>query len=206
MILREKILLGLAGAATIGAGIVHLPALFSPPAAPSERVSIDFPTLTAKVKVNLDEGKATDREERVLAAATTEWPRNPLRERPLIIDDKIDPVSPSAEYVVPLPKYVGFLSIGDKVIAIIDGQNYIPGEAIEGGEFTLSQIYPNHIELIRRGANDSVNVRLEKPDGAESPQRTKTLQTTRPLEIKPPPGITVPQIIEPSEITGDRNE
>jgi hypothetical protein len=162
MILREKIILGLAVIASIGAGISYAPALLSPTAAVSKRVPIDFTALIEKVQVSLKQGESKDREERVLATATTKWLRNPLRERPLIVEERIEPKAPPAEYVVPLPKYVGFLSIGEQLIAIIDGQDYRPGEAIEGGEFKLSQIHPDHIELLRRGATDPVQVPLEE--------------------------------------------
>ncbi|MGJ8695192.1 MAG: hypothetical protein ACSHYF_02665 [Verrucomicrobiaceae bacterium] len=163
MILREKILLGLVGVSAIGAVIVYAPALLSPPAAASTRTPIDFPALVAKVQQNLKEGESTNREKRVLAAATTEWVRNPLRDRPLVLEEQKDLSAPLAEFVVPLPEYVGYLNIGGKVIAIIDGQDYRAGEMIEGGEFQVSQIHSDHIELLRRGATDPVNVPLEKP-------------------------------------------
>ena len=53
---------------------------------------------------------------------------------------------------------------GDRTLidAIIDGLDYRPGEAILGGEFQLFQIYPDHIELLRSGATDPVDVSLEK--------------------------------------------
>lgn len=172
MILREKILLGLVGATAIGAVISYLPALLSPEAAASKRVPIDFTALITEVQVSLKEGESTDREERVLAAATTKWLRNPLRERPLVVEEQIKPLAPPPEYVAPLPKYVGFLGIGDQLIAIIDGEDYRPGDAIKGGEFKLSQIYPDHIELLRRGASDPVNVPLEKAQITGKPKNT----------------------------------
>ena len=225
MILREKILLGLVGVAAIGAGIMYVPALINPPAAKSKREPVDFPTLRTKVQLNLKEGESTDREERVLAAATTKWLRNPLGERPLTIDPTVEPTTAPPKYVIPLPKYVGFLSSGNKLIAIIDGHNYSIGDAIEGGEFTLSQIHAEYVQLLRRGANDPVNVPLEKPQSAELPQSIRPpeivepMETPEPLEIiRPsgilgPPGIIRPpenvkpsDIIGPPQISGDSNE
>ena len=153
MTLREKIILGLAATAAIGAGIYYASGLSSPAAASPKVVRTDFSPLIARVQVSLEQGELTDREERVLAAATTQWLRNPLRERPLLTQDTETP---------PLPKYIGFINTGSQPIAIIDGLDYRPGEAIKGGEFQLSKIHPDHIKLLRRGATDPVDVPLEK--------------------------------------------
>jgi hypothetical protein len=135
--------------------------LSNPTAASPGPVRTDFSALIAKVQVSLKQGELTDREERVLAAATTQWLRNPLRERPLLTQN-----SESS----PLPKYIGFINIGPQPIAIIDGLDYRLGEAIQGGEFRLSQIHPYHIKLLRRGATDPVDVPLEKAPTTGGPQ------------------------------------
>ena len=153
MTLREKVILSLAATAAIGAGLFYASALFSPAAASPALVRTDYSALIATVQVSLKQGELTDREERVLAAATTPWLRNPLRARPLVTQN-----SESS----PLPKYIGFINTGSQPIAIIDGLDYRPGEAILGGEFQLFQIYPDHIELLRSGATDPVDVSLEK--------------------------------------------
>lgn len=156
MTLREKIILGLAATAANGAGLYYAFTLSSPPLASSEPVRTDFSALIAKVQVSLKQGALTDREERVLAAATTQWLRNPLRSRPLLSQDS------GSSPAIPLPKYIGFINTGSQPIAIIDGHDYRPGEAIQGGEFQLARIYPDYIELLRRGATDPVDVPLEK--------------------------------------------
>lgn len=163
MILREKILVGLVAAAAVGAAMTYAPAVFSPDAAESKRKPIDFATLSTSVQVNLKKVAASDREKRLLAAATTEWLGNPLRDRPLEAEEPDKPDFELPEYIVPLPVYVGYIRIGDKEIAIIDGQDYRPGETLSGGEFQLVQIYPDHVELLRRGAVDPVKVPLEEP-------------------------------------------
>jgi len=153
MTLREKVILGLTATAAIGAGLYYAAGLASPKAASPEPVRADFTALIAKVQVSLREGELTDREERVLAAASTQWPRNPLRDRPLLTQES---------ELLPLPKYIGFINSGRQPIAIIDGQDYRPGELIQGGEFQLSQVHLDHVKLLRRGATDPVDVPLEK--------------------------------------------
>jgi len=157
MTLREKVILGFAATAAIGAGLYYASASSSPTVASAESVRTDFSALIAKVQVSLKQGELTNREEDVLAAATTQWLRNPLRSRPLLTQNR------ESSLATPLPKYIGFINTGSEPIAIIDGYDYRPGEAIQGGEFKLAQIYPGYIELLRRGATDPVDVPLEKP-------------------------------------------
>jgi hypothetical protein len=157
MTAREKFILGLIAAAAIGAGIYYGVTMSSVLPASSKPVRTDFSALIAKVQVSVKQGELTDREERVLVTATTPWLRNPLRSKPLVWQGV------GSSPATPLPKYIGFINTGPQPIAIIDGYDYRPGEAIQGGEFQLTHIYPDHIELLRRGATDPVDVPLEKP-------------------------------------------
>ncbi len=200
MILREKILLGLVGVAAVGAVASYLPAILNPPAGVSARTPIDFSSLTVKVQTSLKKGESTSREKDILAAATTNWLRNPFRDRLLVVEEREEPVvaAPTAEYIAPLPEYVGFLSIGDRLIAIIDGQDYRAGEPIDGGEFQLLRIFSDHIKVLRRGASDPVDVPLAKPfingkpqeltaDPDENEEDGSSSDSERPLVPGPPP-------------------
>lgn len=157
MTLREKVILGITATAAIGAGLYYAFGISSSSSASNNSARTDYSALIAKVQVSLDQGELTDREERVLAAATTQWIRDPLRSRPLLSQGS------ASLGMTPLPKYIGFINTGPQPIAIIDGRDYRPGDAIQGGEFQLAQVYPDHIELLRRGATDPVDVPLEKP-------------------------------------------
>ena len=161
MTLREKIILGLAATAVMCAALYYASGLSSPTAASPKLARTDFSALITSVQASVAQGELTEREEHVLVGATSQWLRSPLREQPLVMPD-IEPEEslpgPSA-----LPQYVGYIDIGSQPIAIIDGYDYRAGEAIQGGEFKLSRIYSDHIELLRRGATDPVEVPLEKP-------------------------------------------
>jgi hypothetical protein len=164
MTFREKVILGLVGVAAVGAGLHYAFESFAKPDNLTKRKRIDHTALMTTVQVSLQKGELTDREERVLAAATAQWIRNPLREQPLV------PANTKSAPQSPLPKYIGYIDTGLKVIAIIDGNDYRPGEPLLGGEFQLLSIYPDHIELLRRGASDPVDVPLEKPQITQQPQ------------------------------------
>lgn len=158
---REQIILGLTAAAAIGGALYYaIPWFGTNPGAP-EIERTDFSALIARVQVGLKQGELTDREEQVLAAAATQSLRNPLRPRPLIPTD--DGTTPA----IPLPKYTGFINTGPRPIAIVDGRDYRPGEAVKGGEYHVAQIYPDRVELLRRGATNPVRVPLEKPQVPE---------------------------------------
>ena len=154
---REKIILGFCGAAVIGAGVFYAVDISEQPSADLGANHPDFSSLVLKAKASLSEGELTMREERVLALATSQWVRNPLRSRPLM------PHGDESEPMDLLPSYIGFINTGPQPIAIIDGRDYRVGEWITGGEFEVVQVKADHIRLLRRGAIDAVKVPIEKP-------------------------------------------
>lgn len=162
MTLREKILLSLSATAAVGGGLYYAFGAFNPSGSAPQVNKKDYTALIAGVRVNLDQGKLTGREERVLAAATTRWLNNPLRERPLLTQ--------ITEKEPPLPTYSGFIDIGSHPIAIIDGRDYRAGETIKGGEFQLSEVFPDHVEVLRHGATDPINIPLEQVQPTGEPQ------------------------------------
>lgn len=154
MTFREKVLLSLSATAAIGGGLYYGFGALNPSDSAPQVNKKDFTALITQVRVNLDQGKLTNREKRVLAAATTRWLNNPLRERPLLTRIKEDEP--------PLPTYTGFIEIGSRPIAIIDGRDYRAGEAIKGGEFKLSEVFADHVEILRHGATETIKVPLEQ--------------------------------------------
>ena len=133
MTTREKVLLSLCGVAAIGGGIYLTASLNSrakkdvPAAGPK-----DYTGLITKVQVGIKTGQLTARENGVLQAASTPWLRNPLRSTPL------EAIKPEEESKVVLPKYVGYINIADRPIAIIEGVDYRVGDILDGGIFKHS--------------------------------------------------------------------
>lgn len=158
---REKIFLGITAAAAVGALVYYASGAARTASAAPKAKRADFTALITNVQVSLSRGQLTDREERVLAAAAMRWQRDPLLERPLVTQ-KRETEEEIEIAAAPLPQYIGFIDIGPQPIAIVDGRDYRAGEMIEGGEFQLSQIHPDHIKLLRRGATEPVDVPLEQ--------------------------------------------
>lgn len=153
---REKVLLSLCATAAVGAGIYYATGLLNSSKEAVEVKAKDYTPLITLVQVDLKKGELTNREKNVVTAATNRWLRNPLRSQPLVVEKQITETRQ-------LPKYTGFIDIGDRPIAIIDGTDYRVGETLQGGEFKLTSITPGHVELLLNGAKESITIPLEKP-------------------------------------------
>lgn len=173
MILREKILLGVVGVAATAAAIYHLSTTLGSEDELAPRKVIDYASLTGKVQASLSEGKFTWIEESISKAVWTELERDPLKPKPLVIDRKSDDGNQSAEGEDPLPKYLGFIEVGTTTIAIIDGEDYRPKEMLEGDEYFLAGIWPDHVMLIRQGSVDPIKIPIEKEQVLAGPKFEK---------------------------------
>ena len=82
----------------------------------------------------------------VLQKAQIEWKRDPLlqikqkmsqeekeQHRPLVLEKKI--------------LYTGFLQMGDKRLAILNGIEYEIGDRLESGDLIVRDIYPDHVVI-----------------------------------------------------------
>jgi len=161
MTTREKVILGLTAAAAIGAAVYFAFPTSGMNASSPQAVRTDHSALVARIQVTLAQGELTALEEHALEAAVTQWLRDPLRPRPLVA------LGSGMGAGIPLPKYTGFINTGSQPTAIIDGRDYKSGDSVRGEEFRLAGIYPERIELLRRGATVPVHVPLEIPQVEE---------------------------------------
>lgn len=155
---REKILFVLVGIAVLGAGLKYAYKSFAQPDDLVRKSRADQKKLMTTVQASLKQGNYTGRERRVVEAAISPWARDPLLKNQLSLNET------SSKSQSPLPKYFGYINTGSKIIAIIDGVDYQSGEFIPGGVFQVLQIYPDHLEILRRGASDPIDILLEKPE------------------------------------------
>lgn len=185
MILREKILLGLCGVTALGAGIYYVPDLLESDVKPVSKAATDYTSLFDSVQTSLRRGELTNREERILNTAASQWTSSPIRvlplppppEKPVEEDTSTD----EPKIQIPFPQYIGYIRIGTHEVAIIDGVDYRAGDLIQGGEFKLFQILPDRIKVIRRGTASAVDVFLEKPKTNEDLE----FEATSPKDFSP---------------------
>lgn len=155
---REKIILGIMTVAVIGGGL-HLasPSGRRPAALPARPAGPDLTALVTEVQAGLRESRLNDREEKIIALAETPWSRTPFLPRALPASAGWVDQQPERDR---LPVYTGFLAIGNRVLALIDGRDYRKNELLAGGEFRVAGIFPDRVELIREGAATPVRIPL----------------------------------------------
>ena len=156
---REKVILGITALAAIGGGLHFAISPSGEQRSSSAAEREDFNELIAVVQENLRQGEPSDREEYVLATASTQWLRDPLRPRPL------ESTANGTTVEIPLPRYTGFINTGPRPIAVINGRDYRAGESVQGGEFQVMEVHPDRVELLRRGASDPVQIPLGQTSG-----------------------------------------
>lgn len=101
-------------------------------------------------------------EEYMIAAAVAPWGENPFLKVKLEENDAPDKLS----VTVPEPKvplvYSGFIELGDRRLAILNGREYEPGDALEISGYSLLAVYPSHVELKWLDSDDVRVVPLEE--------------------------------------------
>ena len=95
----------------------------------------------------------------VLEKAETPWKRDPLiqiKPRPTVEEEKQEPVLTTKMI------YTGFLQMGDKKLAIINGMEYETGDRLEPGGFLLQSISPTRVVIAPRGKKSkSISLPME---------------------------------------------
>jgi hypothetical protein len=82
----------------------------------------------------------------VLQIAETEWKQDPLMHlRPKISKEEIEARQPLVLESKIL--YTGFLQMGDKRLAILNGIEYEVGDQLEPGGLVVRGIHPNHVVI-----------------------------------------------------------
>ncbi|QTA79322.1 Uncharacterized protein dnl_15840 [Desulfonema limicola] len=64
---------------------------------------------------------------------------------------------------ISLPKYSGYLSMGNKKFAVLNGSEYQAGENLESSSYVIEKIYPDKV-VIRKNNENEIIVPIEKSD------------------------------------------
>ena len=86
----------------------------------------------------------------ILDKAQTAWRQDPfiqLESKKVEVDTGPEPVLDARV------KYTGFLQMGDKRLAIINGMEYEAGDQLEPGGLIIRNILPNHVVVAPAGKN-----------------------------------------------------
>jgi hypothetical protein len=102
----------------------------------------------------LDKFRLSQREIQTVKFSAEAWPKDPLAP---------EPPKPEGEVEKDKFQYTGYISMGDKVLAVINGREYQVGEQLESGGFEVLSISPEAVEIQAQGRKDKVRVPYQDP-------------------------------------------
>jgi hypothetical protein len=153
---REKIIVGIM-VLTVGYGAIELllPRTQTGAAAPAAQGTESLNTFIAKV-ADAAKGAASESSALVVQKAEAGWNQDPF----LVIRKPPPPPAEARapkETARPAPNltYSGFLEIGPKRLAIINGMEYEAGDRVNPGAFSIKSILPNKV-IITSAQGDTV--------------------------------------------------
>lgn len=113
-----------------------------------------------EISKGMKNGGASDAERYILSNAEKPWGEDPFFNEESILKEK--PATPDrADTRLPLFSYSGFISMGNRNLAIIDGQEYGIGESLEPDGFVVKSITPVQVVLSLPDGEPDIVIVLE---------------------------------------------
>lgn len=145
---REKIILGLAVLALIYLGVVFL---FPGPGSTVSQLETDEISaegLVTEVAQSLARYHLTETERTLLEKAQAPWPSDPFIAATLSSSGERKPAGETITEAGPEGfSFTGYVEIGTRRLAIINGEEYETGDRITGSPFTVRGISPQQVLL-----------------------------------------------------------
>jgi hypothetical protein len=166
MTTREKIIVGMAVLALGYGGIeLFLPRAKNAPVPPPSQALEGLNTFIAKIADATKTGSA-EANAHVMRKAESPWRQNPFLKMAKAAPEPRPPAPDSGvkppERPKPSLKYTGFIDMGERRLAIINGLEYETGDQVEPGDFRIKSILPNKVVLIySRGAAAPIELPLQ---------------------------------------------
>jgi hypothetical protein len=163
---REKVLIALMIIA-IGYGAFEF--LYEPSTkAPvvTKGVNLDeVAQLSTTVSQSVQKADLEEKERFILEAAAAPWARNPFyvwpppREEDMIPEE--DRLTEEAMELRQAITYSGYLEMGAKRMAVINGMEYQVGEMLQGREFIVMAITPDEVTLLSKRSDQEIKIPYE---------------------------------------------
>jgi hypothetical protein len=96
----------------------------------------------------------------IIENISAKWTKDPLLNTRR--DNKYFSASSDIPEILKGITYNGYLQMGNRHLAIINGTEYEPGEELEKGGFTVGNIYPNRVIILLRGGKVKHSIPLEE--------------------------------------------
>jgi hypothetical protein len=105
----------------------------------------------------------------MIKRAEAEWLRNPFYEHKDKREEAIERAAAHAQQVEEATaalkgklNYTGYIDTGSKKIAIVNGSEYVTGEALDVGGYVLNGIYPAKIVIYNRATRLTIDIPLQE--------------------------------------------
>jgi hypothetical protein len=119
----------------------------------------------AEVTANMLKGSLSANDAYKISRAEAQWTRDPFYERKAFrewVTSKDPAKAGSGTTQKMIFNYSGYLKVKDKKMAIINGIEYEPGEALEMEGYVLQNIYQNKVVIINQKNGAKLNVPLQE--------------------------------------------
>lgn len=161
---REKIIVIIAAVFLVAGGIYYF--LSSAPAKKEKavdaaKIKTDLNSFVTGVTATMTKETVDRNEPYIIARAEDEWGSDPFLWT--TVAEATDVEGKEIEKVqFPSFTYTGFLSVGSKKMAIVNGLEYEQGEEIEPGGFVLLDIYPRRLIIGAKGKLQQITVSMQE--------------------------------------------
>ncbi len=152
MTTREKTILSLACLALVfGVYELFLAGPGNGPAASKSETSAELAQFIQQVSGQIKQTALSATEKYVIAHSRLPWKNNPFMTSLSALSGKgaKQAETPQDQWRQPQWRYSGYVSLGEKKLAIINGVEYEAGEMLLEKEYYLRRIEPDHIEIAR---------------------------------------------------------
>ena len=98
----------------------------------------------------------------IIEKALKQWDKDPLLSSDSEFQFKADNTEADVSALKVNIKYTGYLNMGARNLAILNGLEYEEGEELEKGGFVVRKIYPERVIIVIKGQQEEITIPLEE--------------------------------------------
>ena len=98
----------------------------------------------------------------IIEKAPKQWDKDPLLSSDMEFQFKAENTEADVSALKVNIKYTGYLNMGAKNFAILNGLEYEEGEELEKGGFILRKVYPERVIIVIKGKQEEITIPLEE--------------------------------------------
>jgi len=110
----------------------------------------------------LSKESLSDIDSYIIEKAPKQWDKDPLLSSDSEFQFKAESTEADVSALKVNIKYTGYLNMGAKNLAILDGLEYEEGEELEKGGFIIRKIYPERVIIVIKGKKEEIAIPLEE--------------------------------------------